>query len=363
MSSLPRRKIADFSVEFLQILDKDGNCDSALMPKISAEQIKQMHKAMVLARTFDEKALKLQRSGRMGTYGSLFGQEAIQVGSGIAMDAKKDWTFPTYRENGVFIARGYPLDKLYLYWGGNEFGMQIPENFCGFPLCIVVGSQLLHAVGFAYAGMLLKKDVATIGYVGDGGSSEGDFHEALNFASVWQTPSIIILSNNQYAISTPNKKQTGSRTFAQKGIAYDVPSLQVDGNDVFAMYAATKEALERAHSGKGPTLIEAVTYRMGDHTTADDASRYRKAEEMEYWRQRDPISRLAKYMKAKGLLNDAEEKKIAEDCSKQIEDAVAKYEAAPNPEPIEMFRWHFKEMPAELQQQYEQMMKWLEEEK
>jgi pyruvate dehydrogenase E1 component alpha subunit len=215
---------------------------------------------MILSRVFDEKALNLQRQGRLGVYASMRGQEASIIGSAYALK-KEDWIFPCFRENGALILRGYPMHQLFMYWGGDERGMQVPGNVNSFPVSIAVGTQTLHAVGAAYANQYLNKKVVNIVYFGDGGTSEGDFHEAMNFAGVFQVPAIFICENNQYAISVPRQKQTHSETIAQKAVAYGIEGIQVDGMDVFAVYKAAKDAVDKARNGKGPTLIECCTYR------------------------------------------------------------------------------------------------------
>ena len=219
----------------------------------------------------------MQREGRIGTYASIWGQEAAQVGSALAL-TDGDWIFPSFRESGVLVARGYPLWMLYRYWTGDERGMSAPEGLNVFPMSVPVGTQIPHATGAAWA-MKLKghKNVAAV-YFGDGGSSKGDFHEGLNFAGVFKVPCVFLCQNNQWAISVPRSSQTAAKTIAQKGFAYGMEGLQVDGNDVVAVYKATKEAAEKARSGGGPTLIECFTYRLDDHTTADDSSRYRSDE-------------------------------------------------------------------------------------
>ena len=340
------KKSIEFSIEYLQILDENGNCDESLMPQLSEAEIKKMYELMVLARTFDEYALKLQREGRILTFASVKGQEASQIGSTLAMQ-DNDWIFPAFRENAAFIARGFPMEMLYQYWGGDERGMKIPEGFNLFTVSIPVASQIPHAVGFAWGAKLKNDPLAVIVYFGDGATSEGDFHSGLNFAGVFKLPVVFICQNNQWAISVPRSRQTASETLAQKAIGYGFSGIQVDGNDVFAVYRATKEALERAHKGE-PTLIECFTYRLSDHTTADDAKRYRTQEELEAWIKKDPIERLKKYMASKGMWNEDYEKKVRSDVIAKVEEAVKKAESIQPPEKIDMFRFMFVEMPQKL---------------
>jgi len=260
--------------QMVQILDEKGNHREELMPKeLTVAVVQQLYEKIVFCRMANERAIKMQRSGRMGTIASVEGQEACQIGSEYALE-KTDWIVPAFREHAVMWAHGVPMESIYLYWMGNEVGAKFPEGVRVLPPSIPVGSHMLHAVGISWAAKMRKeKDVAAT-YFGDGATSEGDFHEALNFAGVYKTPTIFICQNNQYAISVPRNIQTAAETLAQKAIAYGVPGVLVDGNDLFAMYAVTKEAVDRARRGEGPTLIEAHTYRFGDHTTSDDASKY-----------------------------------------------------------------------------------------
>ena len=267
---MPKKTVQSFSVEWLQILDENGNCDEALRPPLSHEDINKLYEWMVLARVFDEKAFKLQREGRLGTYASILGQEAAQVGSAFAL-RPNDWMFPSFREPGASFVRGLPMRMILQYWAGDERGSLIPEELNDFPITIPVGTQIPIAVGAAWAAKLKADQIVVLCYMGDGATSKGDFHEGLNFAGVFTVPVVFVCQNNQWAISVPLKRQTAAKTLAQKAIAYGLPGVQVDGNDIFAVYRATHEAVNRARDGRGPTLVECVTYRLGDHTTADDA--------------------------------------------------------------------------------------------
>jgi len=347
---MPKTTIKSFDIERLQILDEHGNCDEALRPALSDEQIRTLYENIVLARTFDEKAFKLQREGRLGTYASILGQEAAQVASALALKTT-DWMFPSFREAGASIIRGLPPRIILQYWSGDERGNVIPEGQNDFPITIPVGTQIPIAAGAAWGAKLNGDNVAVLVYLGDGATSKGDFHEGLNFAGVFCLPVVFVCQNNHWAISVPLKRQTAAATLAQKAIAYDFPGIQVDGNDVFAVYKATDEALQRARAGNGPTFIEAVTYRIGDHTTADDASRYRSKEEVEEWKKKDPIDRLKKYMAATGLWDEAYGLRVAGRAREQIESAVKEFESAPLAEPKDMFRYTFREMTQELNEQ------------
>ena len=260
--------------KMLQIISPDGTVDKRLEPSLDDDLLLRAYKTMILARVADDKAVKLQRQGRIGAYPPSRGQEASQIGPALAL-GQEDWVIPGFRELTALLWRGVPLFNLFLYWSGNEEGNNYPEGVRVTPGVIPVSDQIPHAVGVAYASKLRGEKVVSMTYFGDGGSSEGSFHEGLNLAGVLKTPTIFVCQNNQYAISLPRAKQTASKTIAQKAIGYGFPGIIVDGNDVLALYAAAKEAVERARGGEGPTLIESYTYRLGDHTTSDDATRYR----------------------------------------------------------------------------------------
>jgi pyruvate dehydrogenase E1 component alpha subunit len=340
---MPENIITSFNVKRLDILDEKGNADGSLMPSLSPEQIKRLYELMVLARTFDQRALSLQREGRIGTYASIFGQEASQIGSAFALD-KTDWAFPSFRESGVYIGVGHPPYKILQYWSGDERGLGTAEDSNIFPVCIPVATHIPHAVGAAMAAKYRKDKVAVAVFFGDGGTSEGDFHEGLNFGGVFKLPVLFICQNNQWAISVPREKQTASKTLAQKAIAYGFEGIQVDGNDIFAVYKATKDALDRAKRGEGPTLIECFTYRMSDHTTADDASRYRNKEEVEAWKAKDPILRLRLYMEKSGVWTEQYQKEIEARSKAEVDAAEEKAESVPSPNPPDMFTHTYEKL-------------------
>jgi pyruvate dehydrogenase E1 component alpha subunit len=337
---LPERIVESFQVKRLEILDEKGDADAALMPALNQEELKRMYELLVLSRAFDQRALSLQREGRLGTYPSMLGQEASQIGSALAAE-KSDWLFPTFREAGVYIAMGFPMHQLLQYWGGDERGLKIPEGLNVFPLSIPVGTQIPHAVGAAMAAKYRKDKAAALAYFGDGGSSRGDFHEGLNMAGVFKLPVVFLCQNNQWAISVPRERQTASKTIAQKAIAYGFDGVQVDGNDVFAVYRATRDALAKAKSGGGPTLIECFTYRIANHTTSDDASRYRAKEELDAWKAKDPIKRLRLYLEKKGLWTDAFQKDIETRSKTAIDEAQKKAEAEAPPDPRDLFAFTY----------------------
>ncbi len=347
---MPRRTIYKAATQRLEILDKDGRADAKLMPDLSKEQLLKLYRDMILIRRFDEKALKLQRQGRMGTYGSLKGQEAAQAGLAMAMEPE-DWMVPSFREHGIMQLRGIPAHLVHAYWKGDERGNCFPEGTRCLPPSVPVGSQLIHAVGIGLALKNRGEKVAVVGFAGDGASSEGDFHEALNFAGVFQTPTVIFIQNNQWAISVPFKKQTAAASIAQRAHGYGLPGIQVDGNDVLAVYAASKEALERARSGGGPTLIEALTYRMENHTTADDAFKYRPKEELDYWTERDPISRMKAFLTSKRLWNDKKQNALDAEITAEVDAEVEKLEAMPAPDPGDVFDYMYRDIPWNLREQ------------
>src|SRR5256714_2525187 len=318
-----------FTVEYLSVLDAEGNLDSALDPGLPPAELKRLYRAMLLARRLDERMVRLQRQGRIGTFAPIKGQEASQVAS-VAVLRPTDWRVPPFRETAAMIWRGWPIEKLLLFFAGHLEGGQPAPDQRDLPITIPVSTQLPHAVGLAYAAQYRADDVVVMAYFGDGATSEGDFHEAMNFAGVWHVPVVFVCQNNQWAISVPLKKQTHSRTIAQKALAYGFNGLQVDGNDVLAVYAATREAVDRARAGDGPTLIECVTYRLGVHTTADDPTQYRAEEDAKMREQKEPPTRFTADMRQKSLLEDGLEQQVAE----EIAAAIARFEATAPADPL-----------------------------
>jgi pyruvate dehydrogenase E1 component alpha subunit len=337
-----------FTVEYLSVLDAEGNLDSALDPGLPAAELKHLYRAMLLARRLDERMVRLQRQGRIGTFAPIKGQEASQLGSVVAL-RPTDWMVPSFRETASMLWRGWPIEKLLMFFAGYLEGGQPAPDQRDLPITIPVATQLPHAVGLAYAAQYREDDVVVMAYFGDGATSEGDFHEALNFAGVWHVPVVFVCQNNQWAISVPLKKQTNSKTIAQKALAYGLPGIQVDGNDVLAVYAAAREAVDRARAGDGPTLIECVTYRLGVHTTADDPTKYRTAEEVAEWERKDPLTRVAAYLKKKRLLDEGLEAQVDE----EIAAAIARFEATAAADPLVMFDHVYAELPPELKAQRE----------
>ncbi len=352
---MPRTKVYEAVTERLEILDTEGGVDTALMPAIDPGRIRDLYRDMVLMRTFDDKALKLQRQGRMGTWPPIKGQEAVQAGVALAM-GENDWLIPAFREHGIMALRGVPLHLIYAYWAGDERGSCYPEGVRCFPVAVPVGSQWQHGAGVGLSLKLRNEAAVAVTFGGDGSTSEGDFHEAVNCAGVFDAKTVFVIQNNQWAISLPLHKQTASETLAQKAHAYGVPGIQVDGNDVFAVYAVATEAIERARNGGGPTLIEAVTYRLGDHTTADDASRYRSQEELEIWEGRDPILRLRRYMTAQGMWDDDQEAVLVEEAQGWVDAQVKILEEMPPQAPEEIFTSMYAAMPPHVAEQMQSLI-------
>lgn len=333
------------------ILHPEGR---AVWEELSKDKKISFYRWMTFIRHFDRRSVLLQRQGRIGTYAPLEGQEAAQVGSALAL-GRQDWIFPSYREHGVAMIAGMPLSQILLYWMGRVEGCKPPEGVRLLPPSVPIATQIPHAVGAAWASKLRKESAVAVAYFGDGATSEGDFHEACNFAGVFGVPAILFCQNNGYAISVPFSRQSASKTVAEKAKAYNFPGVRVDGNDVLAVYDAMKTAVERARAGEGPTLIEAVTYRKGSHTTADDAKRYRPADEVDEWtHHRDPLDRYTRLLKEEGLLSKADEQAWAEECKKQIDDAVKTAESSTPAPAVHLFAHVFAQLsPAEQRQQQE----------
>jgi pyruvate dehydrogenase E1 component alpha subunit len=342
------------------ILDPSGNIlKEEDVPNLTDEELLYLYKTMLFTRTIDEKSLSWQRQGRMLTYAPNTGQEAAQVGSAYPME-KGDWLVPAFRELGAWLVRGIPLKNILLYWYGNEWGSYMPEDVNVLPVSIPIASQLQHATGIGMANNIKGEKNVVLTYVGDGGTSHGDFHEALNFAAVFKAPVVFIIQNNQYAISTRRVIQTASKTLAQKAIAYEMPGIQVDGNDILAMYVATKEAIDRARKDEGPTLIEAFTYRLAAHTTSDDPTKYRENNEVEEWKLKDPILRFKLYLQNKGILNEELDEKMKSELEQEVLSTFAAIEDKSDTEIEDIFKYHFEVMPSQLEEQLKEYKSFLE---
>lgn len=342
------------------ILNVDGEIlKEEDLPALSNDELLYLYKTMLYSRTIDEKALSYQRQGRMLTYAPNIGQEAAQVGSAYAME-KEDWLVPAFRELGAWLVRGVPLKNIYRYWYGNEWGSHMPEGVKVLPVSVPIASQFQHAAGIGMANNIKGEKNVVVTYVGDGGTSHGDFHEALNFAAVFKAPVVFIIQNNQYAISVPRKQQTMSKTLAQKAIAYGMPGIVVDGNDILAMYSATKEAINRARNGEGPTLIEAFTYRLAAHTTSDDPTLYRKDEEVQEWWKKDPILRFKKYLLNKSILTEEWEEKTKKELEIDVMSTFEEIEKTSDTLIEDIFKYHYETMPPQLEEQLEDYKAFLE---
>ena len=339
----------------VQILDADGHVrENASVPELSDDRLVEMYRDMRLARHLDERAVSLQRQGRMGTYPPMSGQEGAQVGSAYAL-GDEDWLFPSYREHAAVSVHGMPLARTMLYWMGSEAGGRIPDDVNVFTVAVPIATQIPHATGMAWASKLKGENRAFLCYFGDGATSEGDFHEGLNFAGVFDTPTVFFCNNNQWAISVPRERQTASETLAQKATAYGFEGVQVDGMDPLAVYQVTKEAIDKAKDpGPGelrPTLIEAVQYRFGAHTTADDPSVYRDKDEVERWKQKDPLPRMETFLRSTGRLDDETVEAIEAEIEDRVAEKIEEVESMHRPEPAEMFESVYRDMPDRLDEQ------------
>ncbi len=346
-----RRKLIDLGqIEDLQILNEHGAVDPAREPDIPGPDLFRIYRAMVLTRKLDERMLAMQRQGEMGTFAPGTGQEATQIGQVYPL-RDRDWFCPSYRSFGAQVWRGWTLEGLLLLWDGFFAGFEVPEGVNDLPFSIVVGSHVPLAVGVAMGIRYRREDAVALVNFGDGALSQGAVNEALNVAAVFKAPVVFVCENNGWAISIPTEKQAAVRELARRGPGFGIPSIRVDGNDVLAMIAATTDAVERAREGGGPTLIEAVTYRMSLHTTADDPRVYRSDEDVQRWRARDPIARFEKYLMAKGLLDRATVDRIGKECEQEVLEARERFRRRAVADPREVFDFVYAELPPELEAQ------------
>jgi 2-oxoisovalerate dehydrogenase E1 component alpha subunit len=347
--------IANFEIQYLQYLDPAGKVTQSL-PEFAKnpDVLIDLYSRMMLIRIFDAKAIALQRTGKLGTFPSSLGQEAISIGMGHAMN-KDDILCPYYRDQGAMLIRGVTMQEILAYWGGDERGSDfqaIPEDF---PIAIPIASQCLHAAGVAFALKYRNEKRAVVTTIGDGGTSKGDFYEAMNLAGEWQLPVVFVINNNQWAISVPLHMQTHAQTLAQKAIAAGIESIQIDGNDVIAVCDAVMKALAKARNGKDPTVIEAVSYRLCDHTTADDAKRYSDQEELNKAWQKEPIARLRTYLMQQNHWSELQEQQLQTRCSEEVERAVTEYLNMPLQPPTAMLDYLYAKWPANLQDQHDEL--------
>ncbi len=331
------RTVAEFRIQYLQHLDAHGNTVGEL-PAFAADnnELLRMYAAMLRARTFDGKAINLQRTGKLGTYAPCLGQEATHVGVGAAM-RPEDCLAIVYREIGTLFWRGVRMTDVLLYWGGDERGNNFAVPSHDFPWCVPIGTQTLHAAGAAMAFKIRKEPRCAVAYIGDGGTSEGSFYEAINLAGARQLPVVFVISNNQWAISVPLSEQTAAQTLAQKAIAAGIPGVQADGNDVIGVRACMEQALATARSGGGPTVVEALSYRLSDHTTADDATRYRCESEVTQAWELEPMARMRRLLTSRGALDEAREQTMKAEFTREVEAAVKEYLSVPRQNTDAMF--------------------------
>ena len=345
--------------KMLQILDEFGILNDSIdeLPIMNDQDALTSYKYMLKTRIADEWAVSLNRQGRLPTIAPNKGQEANSVGALMALN-KDDWFVQAFRELGGVLVRNIPLRNWYLTWLGNEIGNHYNiEEFHTLPVSVPIASQCLHSVGLAYAEKYKKSKKVSISFVGDGGTSEGDFYEAMNFAGIWKAPTIFYIQNNQWAISVPRSSQSATHTLAEKAFSNGFEGVQVDGNDVLAVWTATKMAAEKARNGGGPTLIEGYTYRLGAHTTADDPTRYRNDEEVKKWELKDPLIRIEKYLKNKNIIDDDQINQLKDEYKKY---AMAEFEMAENfehPTFEDTFKYTYKDMPPILEDQLKEFKK------
>ena len=348
--------VASFEVFYSQVLNPQGELVAPL-PYFACDtdELIALYKNMVLTRAFDTKAIALQRTGKMGTYASSLGQEAVAAAIGHAMKAE-DVLLPVYREYGAMFQRGVAMHELFLYWGGDERGMCYANQAQDFPIAVPIASQVPHAVGIAYAMKLRKEERVAVVVIGDGATSKGDFYEGINLAGAWNLPVVFITINNYWAISLPREAQTAAETICQKSIAAGIPGEQVDGNDAIGARNRISKAIEKARQGGGPSVIEPITYRMFDHTTADDASRYRDPDEVEKHKQLDPIMRMRKYLESINLWNEQDEQQLNDECSAKVDSEVQIYLDTPPQPPESMFDHLYAELPKAYKAQRDELL-------
>jgi pyruvate dehydrogenase E1 component subunit alpha len=358
---VPRQRIELDPIDAISILDEEGRLDQALEPSIPPDDLRRLYRTFLLARRFDERMLLLQRQGRIGTYLPARGHEAAVLGSVYPL-RPTDWLVPVWREWAAYVWRGWPLDTLILLYAGLSEGTSVPDGIRDLPVCVPMGTHVPHAVGIAYAARARREDSVVLCYFGDGASSEGVCQEAMNFAGVYQAPIVFVCVNNQWAISIPRSRQTRAKTLAHRALAYGFPGVQVDGNDLLAVVTATREAIARAREGRGPSLIEAVTYRLAPHSTADDPKKYQDPAEVKLWEAREPLLRLRRYLQAKGVVDDALHARFEAEVDAEVRDAVERAEARMKAAlPESMFDHVYGDVPVEVRAQREEFVREQEE--
>lgn len=357
MAQFRLKTTAGFSVQYLQFMDHHGELTQALPDYVDNDMLLKLYRAISLTRLFDTKAINLQRTGQMGTYPSCHGQEAIGAGIGFMMK-KEDVFYPYYRDHATFLLRGTPMSDILTYWGGDERGSAFesqPDNQ-DFPICVPIADQCLHATGGAFAFQYRQEKRVAVTTIGEGGTSQGDFYEAINLAGAWKLPVVFVVNNNQWAISTHIQEQTACKTIAQKAIAAGFEGIQVDGNDIVAVAQAMKYALDKAREGNGPTLIEAMTYRICDHTTADDAKRYIPPAEFQAAFEFEPLRRLRRYLDNNAGWNEEKEQAMQKELSAELEKIVNAFLQRPKAEITDMFDYLYETLPQQFQFQRDELV-------
>jgi pyruvate dehydrogenase E1 component alpha subunit/2-oxoisovalerate dehydrogenase E1 component alpha subunit len=345
------------------VLREDGRADPDKDPSLREAALMRAYREMRRVRALDARMIALQRQGRIGFYGAAQGQEAVPIATALALE-ERDWVFPALREQSIMLARGFPLRALVAQVFGNAGdvlkGRQMPSHPSGRAVNQVswsscIGSQIPQTVGCAWAMRARKTGAVAVGFLGDGATSGADFHSGMNFAGVWKVPCVLVCQNNHWSISVPASRQTASRTFAVKARAYGFPGIRVDGNDLLAMYSVMRSAIDRARAGGGPTFVEAVTYRMGGHSTSDDPSRYRSQDEVDAWAEKDPLARLRSYLLQLGLVSDAGDEALDRELAAEIGAAIDEVEALPPPDRVSLFEDVFAQMPWHLRGQLDDL--------
>ncbi|MDQ0340414.1 pyruvate dehydrogenase E1 component alpha subunit [Caldalkalibacillus uzonensis] len=339
-------------VETIKVLDADGKVVSSdLEPKMSDDELRELMKRMVFTRVLDQRAISLNRQGRLGFYAPVAGQEATMIGSQFALN-KEDFILPSYRDIPQIVWHGLPLYQAFLYSRGHQHGGQIPEDVNVLMPQIIIGAQIIQTAGVALGFKKKGEKRVAVTYIGDGGTSQGDFYEGINFAGAYQVPAVFVIQNNQYAISVPVELQTNAETLAQKAVAAGIPGYQVDGMDVLAVYTVMKEVVDKARNGEGPALIESLTYRYGPHTMAgDDPTRYRTNEELDEWEKNDPLIRFRKYLESKGLWSEEDENKVIEEAKEEINKAIKQADETEKMTIPQLIDSMFETLPAHLEEQ------------
>lgn len=340
--------------ETIQVLNEEGEVvNESAMPDLNDEQLQELMRRMVYTRILDQRSISLNRQGRLGFYAPTAGQEASQLASQFALE-KEDFILPGYRDVPQMIWHGLPLAQAFLFSRGHFKGNQIPEGVNVISPQIIIGAQIIQAAGVALGMKKRGAKSVAITYTGDGGASQGDFYEGINFAGAYKAPAIFVVQNNRFAISTPVEKQSAAKTIAQKAVAAGILGIQVDGMDPLAVYSAVREARERAINGEGPTLIETLTYRYGPHTMAgDDPTRYRTSDLDNEWEKKDPLVRFRKFLEKKGIWNEEMENEVIEKAKEDIKEAIKEADAAPKQKVTDLMSIMYEEMPNFLKEQYE----------